>query len=164
MKILLSGASGRVGAALETVLAAGRHRIVRLVRGESSSPSEIHWDPGAGVIASEQLEGFDGAVHLGGENISTGRWNAEKKTRIRASRVVSTRLLASTLAGLREPPRVFACASAIGYYGDRGAEIMTEDSEPGSGFLPELAVEWERATSVAAEAGIRIIGPMDFKI
>ena len=158
MKILLSGSSGLVGSALSTALRARRHHVIRLLRSPSASAAEaIVWDPAAGTIPSRLLEGLDAVVHLGGDNIASSRWTEQKKELMRSSRVDSTRLLASTLAGLMRPPTVFACASAIGYYGDRGDEILTEQSSAGSGFLPDLVAEWEGATSAAAKAGIRVI-------
>ena len=158
MKILLSGSTGLVGSALTTVLRARRHRVIRLVRSASTpGPEEIVWDPAAGTIPAEQLENLDAVVHLGGDNIATSRWTEKKKALIRSSRVDSTRLLASTLAGLQRPPQVFACASAIGYYGDRGDDTMTEQSSQGSGFLADVVGEWEEATTSAADAGIRVI-------
>ena len=102
------------------------------------------------------MEGFDAAIHLSGENVASGRWSAEQKSRIRDSRVKSTELLANALAGLDSPPRVFACASATGYYGDRGDEVLTEDAAPGSDFLADVSVEWENATAPASDAGIRV--------
>ncbi|MFQ5915907.1 MAG: TIGR01777 family oxidoreductase, partial [Nitrospinota bacterium] len=100
---------------------------------------------------------MDAAVHLSGENIGEGRWTAAKKAAIRDSRVKSTRLLAETLARLEQPPRVFVCASAVGYYGDRGEEVLREESPLGSGFLPDLSLEWESAAEPAVQKGIRVV-------
>jgi hypothetical protein len=104
-----------------------------------------------------RLEGLDAVVHLAGENIATGRWTAEKKAKIRDSRVRSTRLLCDTLAGLKQPPKVLACASATGYYGDRGDELLTEESASGTGFLAGVCREWEAAATPAAQKGIRVV-------
>jgi uncharacterized protein (TIGR01777 family) len=109
------------------------------------------------VIDSAKLEGLDAVVHLAGENIAEGSWTAEKKARIRDSRVKGTRLVSKALAGLNQKPRVLVCASAIGFYGDRGAEILTEQSPAGSGFLADVCQEWEAATEPAAQAGIRVV-------
>jgi uncharacterized protein (TIGR01777 family) len=158
MKILVSGASGLVGAALLPGLAEGGDEIVRLVRRHpGNNKSEISWDPAAGRLASGDLEGFDAVVHLGGENIAAGRWNPEKKQRIRDSRVRSTQLMADTLATASKPPQVWVCASAIGYYGDRGAQILSEDSPPGRGFLPDVCREWEESCKAAELRGIRTV-------
>ncbi len=160
MKLLVTGASGLVGGALVPFLAAAGHEVVRIGRSAGRSApgaGDIRWDPGAGVLDADALEGFDGVVHLAGENIAAGRWNAEKKRRIRGSRVDGTRLLARTVAGLQRPPRVLVSASAIGIYGDRGEETLTEASAPGTGFLSEVCREWEAATEAAAEKGIRVV-------
>jgi uncharacterized protein (TIGR01777 family) len=116
----------------------------------------VFWDPAAGLIDAGALAGLDGVVHLAGENIADGRWTAAKKDRIRRSRIDGTRLLAETLAGLKERPRVMVSGSAIGYYGDRGDEIMTESSPAGTGFLAEVCADWESATIAASNAGIRV--------
>ena len=130
---------------------------MRLVRPGSSSATEgIAWDPATGSLDARQLEGFDAAIHLSGENVASGRWSAEQKSRIRDSRVKSAELLANTFAGLDSPPKVFACASATGYYGDRGDEVLAEDAAPGSDFLAGVSVEWEDATRPASDAGIRV--------
>ncbi len=155
MKILVTGATGLVGSALVPFLAGGGHEVVRLGR-TAPEASDIRWDPDAGVIETGALEGFDGVVHLAGENIATGRWTAEKKRRIKESRVRGTSLLAATLAGLERPPRVLVSASAIGFYGDRGEEDLTEGSAAGSGFLSEVCREWEAATGAAEGKGIRV--------
>jgi uncharacterized protein (TIGR01777 family) len=153
MRVLLSGASGLIGSALARRLAASSE-VVRLVRRDPlSAAKEIRWDPAAGRIEPKQLEGFDAVVHLAGENIGAGRWTAAKKASIRASRVEGTSLLAKTLAGLNQPPKVLVSASAVGYYGDRGEEKLDESSGPGTGFLAEVCRAWEGAAMTAAEAG-----------
>jgi uncharacterized protein (TIGR01777 family) len=158
MKILISGSHGLVGQALIKSLTTDGHEIVRLVRHErSAGASEIEWHPNQGRIDAEQLEGFDVVVHLAGENIASGRWTEEKKRSIRESRVKGTSLLSESLARLSRPPSLFLSASAIGYYGDRGDELLTEQSAPGQGFLPSVCIEWENATRPAIEKGIRTV-------
>ena len=156
MKILVTGATGLVGSALIPLLAGGGHEVARLGR-SAPGASEIRWDPDAGALEASALEGFDGVIHLAGENIAAGRWNAARKRRIKESRVRGTLLLAETLAGLERPPRVLVSASAIGFYGDRGDEDLTEESPAGSGFLSEVCREWEAATEAAAAKGIRVV-------
>ena len=157
MKILISGSHGLVGAALIKSLEPEGHEIFRLVRHAPNSRSEIEWSPDRYSIALARLEGFDAVVHLAGESIAEGRWSDEKKKRIRESRVKGTKLLGDALANLSNPPRTLISASAIGYYGDRGDEVLTESSAPGDGFLPEVCVEWEKATALAREKGIRVV-------
>lgn len=158
LHVLVTGASGLVGAALVPFLTTGGHRVTRLVR---SAPrpgqAEIAWQPETGTIAASALAGVEAVVHLAGENIATGRWTAEKKARIRASRVEGTRLLCQALAQLEHPPHVLVSASAIGYYGNRGVEVLHEDSAPGSGFLAEVCQAWEAATAPAVQRGIRVV-------
>ncbi len=158
MKILMSGSHGLVGKALSQSLTNDGHEIVRLVRrAPTAGAPEIEWHPNQGRINAEQLEGFDVVVHLAGENIASGRWTEEKKRAIRESRVKGTSLLSESLARLSRPPSVFLSASAIGYYGDRGDELLTEQSVPGDGFLPSVCIEWENATKPALENGIRTV-------
>ena len=154
MKILVTGATGLVGGALVPLLAAGGHEVVRMGR-TAPETGDVRWDPERGVLDAKSLEGFDGVVHLAGENIATGRWTAEKKRRIRDSRVRGTRLLAETLAGLERPPRVLVSTSAVGFYGDRGDEELTEASPAGAGFLSGVCREWETATEAAQGKDIR---------
>jgi uncharacterized protein (TIGR01777 family) len=159
-RILVSGASGLIGAALAAQVEGQGVQVVRLVRGRAQNSSEISWSPlaepaGAGVAANA-VSGFDAVVHLAGETIA-GRWTTAKKNAIRASRVRGTRNLATALAGAESKPKVFVCASAIGFYGDRGEEVLTEQSAPGTGFLPEVCGEWEEASRAAAESGIRTV-------
>ncbi len=156
MKVLVTGASGLVGSALGPLLAADGHEIVRLVR-SAAGAGDILWDPDAGALGADALEGFDGVVHLAGENIASGRWNAGKKRRIKESRVRGTRLLAKTLAALKRPPQVLVSASAVGFYGNRGEEELTERSPAGVGFLSEVCREWEAATEDAEGKGIRVV-------
>jgi uncharacterized protein (TIGR01777 family) len=158
MKILVSGSTGLIGQALVSSLTGAGHEMIRLVRSQrDAAERDIPWDPATGRLDSRRLEGLDGVVHLAGESIAQGGWTAEKKARIRNSRVKGTQLLAQALAQLNRPPRAFICSSAIGYYGDRGAEIVREESSAGSGFLPEVCREWEAAATPAAERGIRVV-------
>ena len=156
MKILVSGSTGFVGSALCTVLRGRNHQVVPLVRGGEAA-GEVRWDPLAGTLDHEQLEGIDAVVHLAGENVASGRWNAARRQRIRASRVEGTRLLAASIAQMQSPPAVAVCASAIGYYGSRGEEVMTEESGPGTGFLADVAQEWEQASAPMRDRGIRVV-------
>lgn len=161
MKILVSGSTGLVGSSLIPFLTTGGHEVKALVRPgtsrASATPGAATWDPAKGSIDESALTGIDAVVHLAGESIAQGRWTAEKKRRIRESRVGSTRLLSETLAKLPQRPSTLVCASAIGFYGDRGDEVLTEESNTGSGFLAEVCREWEAATQPAADAGIRVV-------
>jgi len=156
MKVLVTGATGLVGAALVAALEP-KHEILRLTRGVPRSGAELRWDPEAGALDAHALEGIDAAVHLAGESIGGRRWSASHKRRVRESRVRGTRLLCETLAALELPPRVLVSSSAIGWYGDRGDETLTEDSASGTGFLAEVAREWEEATAPAGDRGIRVV-------
>lgn len=155
MKVVVTGSRGLVGSAFLSSLAAGGHQAVRLVRGRSA-PGEFLWDPEKGSVDAQAFAGADSVVHLAGENIAAGRWTESRKRRIRDSRVGGTRALAEALARLERKPRALVCASAIGFYGDRGDETLTEASSAGSGFLPEVCKEWEAASRPAAQAGIRV--------
>jgi uncharacterized protein (TIGR01777 family) len=158
VRVLVSGSSGLVGSALIPFLTDAGHQVVCLVRSQpKDEASEVRWDPEAGDIDAAGLEGLDAAVHLAGESIAAGRWTAAKKDRILESRVKGTRLLAEALAGLEQRPKVLVSASAVGYYGDRGEETLSEDSASGSAFLSEVCRQWEAATEPAAEAGIRVV-------
>jgi uncharacterized protein (TIGR01777 family) len=123
---------------------------------QNRSAGDVLWNPDSGVIDIVGLENHDAVVHLAGENIASGRWTPARKERIRDSRVKGTQLLAQTLAKLKTPPKVLVSASAIGYYGDRGAELLTEESPAGVGFLSDVCQAWERATEPAAARGIRV--------
>ena len=149
-----------VGQALRTQLQRGGHQEVSLVR-RPVSPGEqtVQWDPYASesVADAAALEGFDAAVHLSGANLSEGRWTPARKALFRSSRLVPTEKLARLLAGRSHKPSVLVCASAIGVYGNRGDEVLTEASSPGSGFLPDLCLAWEAAAKPAEDAGIRVV-------
>ena len=155
MNVLVSGATGLVGSALGTELENEGHSVTALSRSKPSSEDTVRWDPARGQIDASRLGGTDAVVHLAGENI-VGRWTAEKKRKILDSRVQGTRLLAETVAGLPEKPGAMICASAIGYYGDRGNELLREESRPGDAFLSEVVEAWEAAAEPAREAGIRV--------
>src|SRR5207342_2512368 len=155
MDVVISGSSGLIGTALVAALTDAGHRPVRLVRREPSG-DEIRWDPDGGSIDSASLEGIGGVVHLAGAGIGDHRWTDEYKLEILRSRTKSTVLLAGALADLGKPPSVLVSGSAIGFYGDRGDELLDEASPVGTGFLPEVCVAWEAATVAAEEAGIRV--------
>jgi uncharacterized protein len=157
MRILISGSHGLVGSALKESLQTGGHEILLLVRHAPASDSEIEWSPERYSIALARLEGFDTVVHLAGESIAEGRWSEEKKRKIRESRVKGTKLLSDALASLSLPPKTLISASAIGYYGNRGDELLNEKSAPGNDFLAQVCIEWERATELAKEKGIRVV-------
>ncbi len=158
MRILVTGASGLVGTALTNRLRDEGHEVLGLMRRKGTFPGvEVAWDPAKNTIEIEALEDLDGVVHLAGENIATGRWTPEKKRRILESRVLGTQLLCDALAHLNHLPKVLVSASAIGYYGDRGAEELTEDSVSGTGFLAEVCQAWESAAMLAETAGVRVV-------
>lgn len=162
MKVIVTGSGGLVGRALIRSLLADGHSVTRLVRGgaqqfRAPGSAAVEWNPDKGTIDAGALEGHDAAVHLAGEPIAEGRWDDAKKRRIMESRTKGTRLFAETLAGLREKPRVLVSASAIGFYGDRGDEVLREESASGSDFVSEVCREWEKATLAASQAGIRVV-------
>jgi len=157
MKILIGGSHGLVGTALIKSLEAQGHEIFRLVRHAPNSKTEVEWSPDRYSIALARIEGFDAVINLAGESIAEGRWTDDKKRRIRESRVKGTKLLGDALANLTVPPKIFVCASAIGYYGNRGDELLTETSAPGDNFLAKVCSEWEEATALATEKGIRVV-------
>ncbi len=157
MKILVSGSSGLIGSALVPALASAGHAVKRLVRRPPApGGGEVRWDPEAGGLDAVALGEIDAAVHLAGESI-VGRWSAAKKRRIRDSRVKGTQTLAQTLTRLARPPRALVCASAIGYYGNRGSQSLREDSPRGTGFLAEVCAEWEAAARPVEAKGIRVV-------
>lgn len=162
MKVLVTGASGFVGTALCAALEAAGDTVIRLVRAEPRGPAELRWNPAAGTIDTAALHSvvpLDAVIHLAGENVGAGRWTPERKARILESRRTSTRLLADTLAGLEPKPAVLLSASATGYYGDRGEEVLEEASTPGNDFLAQVCQEWESAAEPARAAGIRVVHP-----
>ena len=151
----MSGVSGLIGTALLASFDPQDTQIVRLMRGQAQSAAQISWNPLA-PLTPAAVSGFDAVVHLAGESV-VGRWTGEKKKAIRESRVQGTRNLASALAQSEAKPRVLICASAVGFYGNRGEEVLSEESPSGEGFLPEVCREWEDASRIAAEAGIRTV-------
>ena len=154
-RVLVSGVSGPIGTALLVSFDPQSAQIVRLVRGRAQNSAQVSWDPLA-PLSLAAVSGFDAVVHLAGESI-VGRWTAEKKKAIRETRVQGTRHLAAALAQCEAKPRVLVCASAVGFYGSRGDELLREESPFGQGFLSEVCREWEEASRVAAEAGIRTV-------
>lgn len=159
MKILISGATGLVGTALAPALAAKGHEVFKLVRKAPTSAGEIRWDPESAVSDSElsRFTGFDAVIHLAGDNVASENWNDEKKRRIRESRTIGTKNLVDALRKCGNPPKVFVSASAVGFYGNRGDEILTEESDSGEGFLPEVSRDWESEIRKAGDFGARVV-------
>ena len=158
MKILISGASGLVGNALTRVFREKGYSVARFVRpGKVASACDVEWDPMAASVDVPAMEGADAVVNLNGASIGEGRWTPERKAILRSSRIDSTRVLVDALLQMREKPRVFISASATGYYGNRGEEILTESSEGGTDFLALLARDWEAEAMRAAAGGIRTV-------
>src|SRR6266404_9453479 len=156
MKVLIAGASGLVGSALIPLLEPEGAQVTRLVR-TTAAAGEIEWHPNNDQLDSAKLEGFDAVINFAGENIAGGRWTDEQKRKIHDSRVNGTHLLSEAIARLKHPPKVFVCASATGIYGDRGDEILDEQSDSGGGFLAGVCREWEQATEPAVAAGVRTV-------
>ncbi len=160
MKILIGGSSGLIGSALLPHLASQGHQTVRLVRGRPARrDDEIEWDPDAGTIDSASLRGIDAVVNLAGATIARWPWTASHKRRVIESRVRSTGLLSGAISVMKPAPRVFVSVSAVGFYGDRGDEILRETSPPGHDFLASVCVAWEAAADPARTAGIRVVTP-----
>ena len=158
MRILVTGSSGLVGSSLVAELIKARYDVVRLIRTrEQVGAQYVFWNPQTSEIDSASLEGIDAVVHLAGENIVRKRWTTSVKQHISNSRIKGTSLLCNVLSSLARPPQVLISASAIGYYGDRGDEILSEDSSAGDGFLAQVCREWEAATQPAADKGIRVV-------
>ncbi len=154
MKIAITGSSGLIGTALIESLARTGAEVVRVVR-TNPGPNDAVWDIHAGTIEASKLEGVDAVVHLAGEGIGDKKWSPERKQKVLESRTLGTALVAETIAGLQTPPSVFISGSAIGFYGDRGDEFLTENSVRGSGFLSDVVLAWESAALPAIDAGIR---------
>ena len=158
MEIVVSGSHGFIGSAVVASLRASGHRVTRLARSKPTSGADaVLWDPVAGTVDLTQLQAVDAVVHLAGASIVSGRWTPRRKSLIRDSRVRGTRTLCEALAKLATPPRALLCASAIGYYGDRGDEVLTEDSPAGAGFLATVCREWEGASVSTAQRGVRVV-------
>ncbi|MCP4693079.1 MAG: TIGR01777 family protein, partial [Desulfobacterales bacterium] len=158
LSVLISGASGVVGSALIPFLTTGGHRALRLVRRAAAAENnEVSWDPAARRLDLEKIRGVNAVVHLSGENIGQGRWTKEKKRRIIESREKSTSLIAKSMASLDPRPDVLICASAIGWYGNRGADLVTEEAPRGRDFISEVCERWEKAAAPALEKGIRVV-------
>lgn len=157
--IAITGASGFVGSALATFLRARGVRVRPLVRPGKQAEDGIAWDPVAGTVDVEALEGLDALVHLAGDGVADGRWTEAKKARIRDSRVRGTTLLCESIALLHHKPKVWVSGSAIGYYGDRGRDDVDESAPPGHDFLADVVVAWEAAARPAVELGVRVVHP-----
>jgi uncharacterized protein (TIGR01777 family) len=156
LRVAVTGSHGLIGSVLVPFLTTGGHSAVRLVRARPK-PDDVLWDPATGQLDGGSLSGVDAVVHLAAESIAASRWTESHKRRIRESRVVGTRRLCETIARLDAPPHTLISASAVGFYGDRGDEQLTEDSSAGTGFLADLAGDWEAATEPARAAGIRVV-------
>jgi uncharacterized protein (TIGR01777 family) len=156
MDIALTGSHGLIGRALASSLRTDGHRVIPIVRSAGDAEG-VRWDPTGGTIDAAGLEGVDAVVHLAGEGIASGPWTDAQRRRIKGSREQGTKLLAEALAGLARPPAVLVSGSAIGYYGDRGDEVLTEGSGPGDDFLADVCLAWEGATAPAEGAGIRTV-------
>ena len=157
MKVAVSGVSGLIGSALIRALQQSGHGCARLTRRAPRSPDELEWRPERGLAEPKAVEGFDALVHLAGESVAGGRWTAERRHRIRSSRIPATLRLVESLSTIERPPRVFLCASAVGYYGDRGEELLDENSTAGSGFLASVCRDWEAAAATAAPVCERVV-------
>lgn len=156
MRIAITGASGLIGSALVPSLRARGHEVVRLVRRPAAAEDEITWDPTGGTVG-DGLEGIDAAINLAGAGVGDKRWTRSYKKEIRDSRVLGTITLARAMARLEKKPQVLVNGSAIGYYGNAGPQPVDEDSPAGEGFLADVVVEWEKATSPAVDADIRVV-------
>jgi uncharacterized protein (TIGR01777 family) len=157
MRIAVTGATGLIGTALVSRLTADGHEAIRFTRSPSPGPGAARWDPASGIIDAGALAKADAVVHLAGRSIGALRWTARVKREILSSRVNGTRLLAETMAGLDDGPRVLVCASGVNWYGDRGDKVLTERSPGGQGFLAEVCQQWEAAAEPARRAGIRTV-------
>ncbi len=156
MRIAVTGSRGLIGSSLVPYLRAKGHEVLPVVRG-TASPGEVLWDPKQGTIEHDKLLGIDAVVHLAGAGVGDRRWSPSYKQLILSSRVDGTTTLAEALAHLAVPPSVMVSASAVGYYGSQGDEILSEDAARGTGFLADVCAQWESATTAAASAGIRVV-------
>jgi uncharacterized protein (TIGR01777 family) len=159
MRVAVTGAHGLIGSALVDALRTAGHDVVRLVRSTPAGPDEVQWDPTGGTVDLTGLAGVEAAVHLAGAGVGDHRWSAEYKRVVHDSRVLGTRTLVKALTSLDPLPTVLVSGSAIGYYGDRGDQVLTEDSGPGEGFLVDVVKAWESAADPARDAGIRVVHP-----
>ncbi len=159
MRIAITGASGLIGSALCASLAVDGHTVQRLVRRDPINEAEVQWNPQSGEVDIAALEGVDAIVHLAGAGVGDHRWTESYKAEIRDSRVLGTTAIASAAGALKTKPRVLVSASAIGFYGDRGDEELTEDSRKGVGFLSDVVADWEAAADPARHADIRVVHP-----
>lgn len=157
MRVAVTGASGLIGTALCASLESDGHTVIRLVRRPAVNPGEATWDPTSGDVDLEALQGVNAIVHLAGAGVGDHRWSDEYKEEIRSSRVLGTTTISSAAAALDPKPEVLVCGSAIGFYGDRGDEKLTEQSSKGTGFLSDVVADWEAAADPARHAGIRVV-------
>lgn len=158
MNILISGSTGLIGNKLTDFLVNKGHKVIRLVRKNIPySEKQIYWNPSNEKIELNVNEKIDAVVHLAGESVGEGRWTPSKKKLILDSRVEGTKLICEAISRLKDKPKVIVSASAIGYYGDRGDEVLTEESTEGNDFLAKVCVEWESLTRIASENGIRVV-------
>ena len=157
MKVLVTGATGLVGSELVPFLTKQGHDVYRLTRGKAHEAHDIVWDPSRNQFPKGRIEGTDVVIHLAGENIAGKRWNSAVKSELRRSRVEGTKLLCETITQLETLPKTLICASAIGFYGDRGSEMLNETSAGGTGFLADVCREWEAASEPARAKGIRVV-------
>ncbi|WP_010584317.1 TIGR01777 family oxidoreductase [Schlesneria paludicola] len=157
MKILVTGATGLVGSELVPFLTRQGNDVYRLTHSKPKEANDIVWDPAHNQLPKARIEGTEAIVHLAGENIAGKRWNPKVKEELRRSRLDGTKLLCETIASMQAPPKTLICASAIGYYGNRGSELLNETSAPGTGFLADLCKDWEAACEPARVKGIRVV-------